>query len=118
MYEDGADLCVVASRVENAGAALCAAVGDARCVAAAERAAITPATARDQLVWLIHRRGDKVGLVCDQLAIYAEGAADGGVDLRGRVVTGLQATHRGLDERQNCGDILGDSGADGKRNGR
>ena len=106
---------MVACRIENAGTALCAAVSDADSVAAAQRAAIAPASTCNQLRWFIDRCDDKVGLVRDKLTVDAESAADGSLDLRGRVVTSLKATHRSFNKSKDRGYVLNGRGADSER---
>ncbi len=83
MDEDGADLgegCGVGG-VEFGGVAFGVSVGDGHGVAAAEGAAEAPASAGDEGGGVVDWGGYEVSLVGDELAIYAEGGADGAVDL-------------------------------------
>ncbi len=100
--------------VEGGGVALDAAVGHAHGVTAAEGAAEAPASAGDEGGGVVCGGGDEVGLVGDELAVDAEGGADGAVDLRGGVIVFLEAADGLLDEGHEGGDVVGSGCADGE----
>ncbi len=116
VHEDGADLGEGGGigGVKCGGVAGRAGVRDGHGVAAAEGAAEAPAATGDEGLWGVGGSSDEVGLVGDELAVDAEGAADGGFDLGGGVIVGVEATDGGFYQSEDGGDIVEGGSADGE----
>src|ERR1700728_180868 len=105
--EEGADFGGVDARGEEG------VVASRTMVAAIGGFAARPATAGSEVAhgWKVVRIGGcgdfdgKVGLVGDELCVKAEPGADSLLDLRGRVIVGLQTADGGLDERTEVEDV-------------
>jgi hypothetical protein len=61
--------------------------------------------------------GDEVCPIADELGVEAEDGAERALNLRSRIVVGLQAAHRCLNERVECGNIVFGGEADGEGRG-